>query len=603
MLAVTQFGSSTHMTFAQVAAASDVPVVPAVKTMLDAMLLSGSRRNGKGVRFHHSAEHSELLTYETLGRTARSEAMSLRRFGLHTGDRVVLAFETGIDFLRGFYATMYGGFAAVPAPMTVSGSVEDVRSRLLEIATDSGSRCILTTAKTAARMGLRELDLDLAIWELPPEPGEAEQEGWNHPGTVSTDIALIQYTSGSTGLPKGVVVSHANLVANQRSLSAVTASTAEPVVVGWLPHYHDMGLIGLYLHPVFEGIDLVATSPSQFLRRPVNWLRLISKYRATTTVAPDFAYTLCERLVTDQQIADLDLSSLRTVITGAEPVKSQTLTRFAARFAAAGFDPRAFTPAYGMAETTLLTSAKRSGDAFEVLRLDSDALASGVAKIERDGATELVSCGVAAPEHRVQIVDPDSLHVAGMNRVGEIWVAGPSVTVGYWGNPRDTEKRFGATLAGDASSYFRTGDLGFLWNGELVITGRISDVMNVRGRNVYPQDLESAVASAISPRGEPVSAAFEHSPGRIVVVVEGRKDLSVDQVDTVRKDVARRLSVEPLTIVVVRTGGVPRTSSGKVQRNATRQKLIRGDMRIVHVAGQLDGIDLSERRMPIGKLL
>ncbi|WP_433499167.1 fatty acyl-AMP ligase [Sphaerimonospora sp. CA-214678] len=557
----------------------------ASSTMLDVMNRSARQAGGAGARFHQSPKDSTFLSYADLDRQGRHEAVLLRLAGLEPGDRIVLAFRPGLDFLRAVYAAMYAGVVLIPAPITVSHSIDTVRQRILSIAADSGARHVLSTGDLAD--GLGDLGPDISTVILSDSGGSSLADDWRHPGTRADDIALIQYTSGSTRAPKGVAITHENLVVNHQCIYTVMDYHSDSMLLGWLPHYHDMGF-SLYMQPIFGGFDLVATTPAQFLRRPVLWLQLITRYRATSTVAPDFAYNLCARLVTDAQLATLDLSSLRTVITGAEPVRARTLNDFAARFASAGFDPGAFVPAYGMAEATVFISAKRSRLPVAPLAVDADALEQGMVRPAGEGRSlDVVPCGPPAPGHDVVIIDPNTGTPSPGDRVGEIWVRGPSVARGYWEQPEETAKKFRAELAEDRREYLRTGDLGFLSAGEVVITGRMSDVINVRGRNVYPSDLENAVSNEIASHIDPVSAAFEWADDVVVVVVEAgpRTAEAVAVAEDVRRRLAEKFSLEPLGLVVVRRGSIPRTSSGKVRRKATRDLLTAGELPVVFSTG------------------
>nr|WP_307819377.1 fatty acyl-AMP ligase [Microbispora rosea] len=554
-------------------------------TMLEVMFRGAQRAADAGARFHVSPKESIFLSYADLHRQGQHEAVLLRQAGLNPGDRVVLAFQPSLDFLRAMYAATYAGVVFIPAPITVSQSIDVVRERIRSIAADSGARHILSTAGFAAELG--DLGPELTILILSDLGEPSLMNDWRHPGTKAADVALIQYTSGSTRTPRGVAITHENLVANHRCVYDTMGYHAHSMLLGWLPHYHDMGL-SLYLQPVFGGFHLVATSPAQFLRRPAFWLQLITRYHATSTVAPDFAYRLCARLVTDEQLATLDLSSLRTVITGAEPVRASTLAAFATRFAPAGFDPGAFVPAYGMAEATVLVSAKRSRLPVTPLSLDADALELGIVRPADDGrSVDVVPCGTPAPGHDVVVVDPKTGTRLPDSRIGEIWVRGPSVAKGYWEQPEETAKKFKAELAEDGGEYLRTGDLGFLSAGEVVVTGRMSDVINVRGRNIYPSDLESAASDAFASRLDPVSAAFEWSEDVVMIVVEAgpRTEDIAEVAADVRRKISQEFSLEPLGLVVVRRGSIPRTSSGKVKRKATRELLAAGELPVLFSTG------------------
>jgi acyl-CoA synthetase (AMP-forming)/AMP-acid ligase II len=557
-------------------------MVEVPSTMLEAMLAPASP--DRGVRFHESADESVFLSFAQLDQDARHNAVRLHEYGVRPGDRVVLAYDPAIDFVRAVCACFYAGAVVVPVPLPAIRATDAARERVLQIHRDSGAQLILTTPPVSQRLGE-----ELPEWRSLSQVGETDlAQAWQHPGTTSDDVAILQYTSGSTGTPKGVTITHRNLVANQEAARTLFEFDQEAVMCGWLPHYHDMGLIGMYLQPIYTRFNLIATSPLQFLRRPALWLQLISRYRATVTVAPDFAYRLCAKLVTDEQLAALDLSSLTTVVTGAEPIHASTLQRFAERFSAAGFHEGAFRPAYGMAESTLLISVKRTREPCAPLMLDARELEAGRVVPAQFEAPSLAvtKCGPPAPHHEIVVVDPDSGASLPEGVVGELWVRGPSISVGYWKNEAATRKVFGAQV-GNAGGYFRTRDLGFLLDGEVAVTGRLDDVIILRGRNIYPSDLESAVARRVSSHGEAVAAAFSTADDVVTVVVEkppkGGLPMSVDQI---RAEVARDFSLSRLNVVLVSRGAIPTTTSGKVRRRATREKLMSGEFTVLSPTGE-----------------
>jgi len=494
----------------------------------------------------------------------------------------VLAFEPGLDFIRALYATFYAGLVAAPVPVGATRQPEVALRRLEAIVVDSGSRLVLTDGMALPSLGLGPGDTLAGADLVPIASIEGVVDDWAAPPITADSLAILQYTSGSTGLPKGVMVSHGNLVANEAAIAGAVGITAASRTTGWLPHYHDMGLIGQLLQPVSVAADSVLTSPSQFLRRPLLWLKLITQHRSTHTVGPDFAYALCTRLVTDEQLGGLDLSSLEGVITGAEPVRADTLAAFATRFGPAGFRARAFIPAYGMAETTLLVTASVREGAVSTVDADSEGIERGElvrASIGRR-AVELVSCGPPAGGHEVVIVDPLSGERAAAGSIGEILVRGPSVAQGYWKRPDATAETFAATIPGDADDrrYLRTGDLGILVDGELVITGRLKDLIIIRGRNLYPQDLEGTAAGLL-PSGC-LSAAFEGTISQPLVGLVAEVDTARvapddlgDLAERVRRSVAEEFQLPELGVALIRKGTLPRTTSGKVQRSLTRSLL------------------------------
>lgn len=539
----------------------------------------------RGFRFYSSPSDSEFRSYAELDRQARADAAALAAAGHRVGDVAVLAFDPGLPFVRALAAVCYAGLVAAPVPVGAIRQPDVALRRLEAIVADAGSRLVLTggalsplgleAGSAVAGATVREissLDVEAA----------AAADAWAPPRLASASLALLQYTSGSTGAPKGVMVSHGNLVANERAITQAAGITAESRTMGWLPHYHDMGLVGQLLQPIFVGADSVLTSPSQFLRRPLLWLRLMTEHRSTHTVGPDFAYGLCTRLVTDEQLETLDLSAVEGVITGAEPVRIATLDAFAARFAPAGFRAGAFIPAFGMAETTLLVTAKLGDRPVAAIPADAAGIERGEIRPVTPGGrvADLVPCGPPAPGHRIAIVDPGSGARLPEGEIGEILVHGPSVAQGYWGRPAETEAAFGATIDGDGDGlrYLRTGDLGALVDGELVITGRLKDLIIIRGRNIYPQDLEATAQSIL--QSGCLSAAFEGTEVQPVVGLVAEVDAARlagdsagDLAERVRTIVTQEYLIPDLGVALIRKGTLPRTTSGKVQRALTRSLL------------------------------
>lgn len=578
-------------------------------TFLDAMRdAAAAAGDARGFRFYDDPKDSTFSSYASLERRAMADAAALAAAGHAPGDVVVLAFEPGLGFIRALYAVFYAGLVASPVPVAAMRQPETAVRRLEAIVRDAGSGLVLTEGTALAPLGLEPggtvggARIAMLGSREPADPGDAGAPGaaapaaadWTAPAITPDSLAILQYTSGSTGTPKGVMVSHGNLVANEAAITSAVGITADSRTMGWLPHYHDMGLVGQLLQPISVAADSVLTSPSQFLRRPNLWPTLLTRHRSTHTVGPDFAYALCTRLVTDEQLAALDLSALEGVITGAEPVRAGTLAAFAERFAPAGFRASAFIPAYGMAETTLLVTASVRERPVSAVHADAVALEHGELRAVAPGvrATELVSCGPPAAGHEVAIVDPQSGRRVDPGAIGEILVRGPSVAQGYWHRPDATAETFGATIPGepDGLAWLRTGDLGALVDGELVITGRIKDLIIIRGRNLYPQDLEHAAASVL-PSGC-LSAAFEGTVSQPLVGLVAEVDTAraapadlVDLAERLRRSVADEFLLPELGVALIRKGTLPRTTSGKVQRGLARSLLADERLATVHTLG------------------
>ncbi|MEZ3159168.1 fatty acyl-AMP ligase [Microbacterium sp. BWT-B31] len=553
---------------------------------------SASGAAGRGIRFYDSPVAYEDLSYAELDRDARARAVELRERGLVPGDVAVLAFEPGLPFIRAFLGCLYAGVVATPAPITAARNADAVRARLFAIARDAGAKALLTEPAALAPLGVRD---DEVVGEAPvltvegPSAGAYDQ--WAMPAIDDTALAILQYTSGSTGVPKGVMISHGNLLANQLAIQGVVGTTSSSVTVGWLPHYHDMGLIGQILQPLFAGASLYLTSPSQFLRRPLQWLRLMTEHRATHTVGPDFAFALCSRLATDEQLATLDLSSVEAIITGAEPVRIQTLRDFTARFAPAGFRGEAFVPAFGMAETTLIVTGRRGTSSPVPILASADAIERDVVAPAAPGERELslVSCGPPVRGMTVAIVDPNTSLRVPDGAVGEIWVSGTSVARGYWNRPEQTREDFGATLPEEPGrAYLRTGDLGALLDGELVVTGRLKDLIIIRGRNIYPHDLETAAGNLLAPGCLSVAFELPDHDADVGLVAEIDPKAATDHAALsadLRRRVGDEFSLASLGVALIRKGTLPRTTSGKVQRSLTRALVTRQQLPVLYAEG------------------
>jgi amino acid adenylation domain-containing protein len=427
-------------------------------------------------------------------------------------------------------------------------------------------------------------------WLTTDRLGEGLEEAWREPGVGGDALAFLQYTSGSTAAPKGVMLTHSNLLHNEELIRHAFRQSAESVIVGWLPLYHDMGLIGNVLQPLYLGARCVLMSPVSFLQQPLRWLRAVSNYRGTTSGGPNFAYDLCVRKIPEAQRAGLDLSSWSVAFNGAEPIRRETLESFAGAFAPHGFRREAFSPCYGLAEATLIVSGGSQSPAPVVRHVEAKALeAHRVVEAARgEDERALVGCGGALPDQRIAVVDWATLKECAPGAVGEIWVSGPSVAQGYWGHPEESERTFAARLADTGEGPFlRTGDLGFMHEGELFVTGRLKDLIIIRGRNHYPQDIELTAEQSHRALRPGCGAAFAVADGgeeRLVVVqeVDHRQGLDAAEVcEAINRAVAEEHEIQAHAVVLVRAGTIPKTSSGKIQRNACREAYLGGELREV----------------------
>jgi acyl-CoA synthetase (AMP-forming)/AMP-acid ligase II/alkylation response protein AidB-like acyl-CoA dehydrogenase/acyl carrier protein len=568
----------------------------------------------------HAKEYPERIAYTFLHEDGAAEDLcwgalhervellaAVLAARLAPGARAVLLYPAGLEFIVAFLACLRAGVIAVPATLShrrrgsrrLPGLLADAEPAL--VLTESGwkgavesclghaPRCAtLCTDRTGGLQGATLAPIDPAA------------------------VAFLQYTSGSTGQPKGVEVSHANVAANVEAIRAAFGFDARTVMASWLPLFHDMGLVGGVLAPALVGFRCVLMAPTTFLKHPARWLEAISHYRATCAGAPDFGWDYCARRVSAEQKQGLDLSCLSVAYNGSEPVRAATLRAFKLAFAGCRFDPAAQFPCYGMAEATLLVAGGPRGRAPRVCTISKARLEANQVHEAPPGsfdAREVVSCGPPARDTTVLVVDPDSGIVLAQHRVGEVWVAGPGVARGYWRRPDEPGVVFGARLAGGEpqdghAGFLRTGDLGFLRDGELFITGRLKDLLIVNGRNIYPQDLEEAIMRAIDfiePNGCAVFALEQDGRERLAVVAEANRSLvrtaaqgaagaeRLAQLDTlvqqVRAEMAREYGVAVGQVVFVRPGTFPRTTSGKVQRARCRALFAAGELQVVYASG------------------
>ncbi|GAB3958486.1 fatty acyl-AMP ligase [Actinoallomurus acanthiterrae] len=587
----------------------------------------------------------ERATFAELDRRARSAGAWLGRAGLD-GEAALLLYPAGLEFLRMFLGCLYSRVIAVPSPLPST----DPRAleRAEGIIKDADIRMVLTDSANAPLLAawLRDAGLDGRVECVATDAVELpDADTWTMPELEPDTPAYLQYTSGSTSEPRGVLLSHGNLLHNSAQIYTVLGRPENGIGAGWLPHYHDMGLIGLLLQPLYAGGSLAFTSPVSFVMKPVLWLRMISRYRAAYTVAPNFAYEWLVRGVKDDQLDGLDLSSLAWALNGAEPVRTATLEKVVQRFGALGFRREVWAPGYGMAESTLLVTGTERGRGPTVGRFNAAALEQDRAepsapggrsgsvgreeprgrsgsvgreepgdrsgsvgreglggrseRVGREGpdgrpgqvgrgedSVELVACGRPI-DLTVRIVRPESAEPLPDGRIGEIWVAGGSVALRYWQRAEASEETFRARLSTGEGPFLRTGDLGFLHDGELYVTGRLKDLIIVNGRNIYPQDVEEA-SRDVHPAAR-AAAAFGVEDGRehVVLVQEVRPkdlgDLTYEGLARkIKGELARAFGLPSMNVVLVQRGGVGKTTSGKIQRRRMREMFLAGDLSPLH---------------------
>ncbi len=574
-------------------AAVHAPFSPPKESLVEAMRFWANTCPNKVALYLTDGESEEdtSMTYAELDHGARATAVRILE-NHPTGSRCLLLYPPGtMEFVVGFFGCLYAGCVAVPA---FPPRRNRKGSRIQNIAEDCQATVALTTSDAIARLlrdeGIREemknidlvgtdaVDRSIAIQfaDIPIDPSQ---------------LAVLQYTSGSTGEAKGVMLTHENLIRNCEIISLLFEEQHKNTGVSWLPTYHDMGLVGGILSPLFFGASMVLMSPMTFLQRPVRWLRAITRYRARTSGGPNFAYQLCVDKVTDEEMHGLDLSSWEVAFNGAEPVRAATLRQFSRRFGEVGFRHTSHFPCYGMAETTLVVTGGPPHTpplirSFDARKLDAKIVSP--AESNQEGARDLLGCGICTSNERVLIVDSETLSVLPENEIGEIWVDSPSTGQGYWGKPEVSDEVFRAHTREGDGPYLRTGDLGFVSEGQLFVAGRVKDLIIVRGVNRYPQDIEQTVEDCHESIQSSAAAAFADDQGpreRLIITVEVQRSLEDDWnpvIQAIRRAVTTVHEIPPDAVVLVRHSSLPRTSSGKIQRHACLKAFREGSLRVVH---------------------
>ncbi|ACK71148.1 AMP-dependent synthetase and ligase [Gloeothece citriformis PCC 7424] len=585
--------------------------------------------NNKAYVFLKNGElESASLTYQELDRQAKNIAAKLQTL-LEPGERALLLYPSGLEFITAFFGCLYAGVIAVPLyPPRRNQNL----SRVQIVAEDAKAKIALTTESIRNAVEQQWNDDEIIAnleWLATDQLSDNLTDQWQKPNVEQNTLAFIQYTSGSTGTPKGVMITHGNLLHNSSLIYKCYGHSQDSQGLVWLPFYHDMGLIGGVLQPLYGGFPVTLMSPVDFLQKPLRWLQAITNYRATTTGGPNFAYDLCLRKITPEQMETLDLSSWRVAFTGAEPVQPTTLKEFADKFKSCGFRYQAFYPCYGMAEATLFISGKMDSRPPVVLPVDEKALEENQVIISSsESARLLVGCGQGSSDQKLIITNPDTLTPCSPEQVGEIWVKGPSVGQGYWNQPQKTAETFQAYLKDSLEGPFlRTGDLGFLReDGELFVTGRLKDVIIIRGRNHYPQDIEMTVEQSHEALIPHRSAAFTvqmKNEEKLVVVAEVERryqnlseksetkqdqalskelserrqqeyidpgfDIQLYQppifeaiIGNIQQAVVANHGLQVHQILLLRVGSIPKTSSGKIQRYACRQGFLEDTLTVIY---------------------
>ncbi len=535
----------------------------------------------------------QKITYQQLSQISKRIATRLQSL-IPPGARALLLYPQGLDFITAFLGCLSAGIIAVPAyPPKRNQKI----SRLIAIIENSQPQIILTTSSLLENIQLKIKDfLDLSVTQFLATDNLNNDEDFEFhlPDISGNTLAFLQYTSGSTGSPKGVMISHHNIAHNSVYIQKAFQLTEKSVSVTWLPSFHDMGLIDGIIQPLYTGFLGVVMSPESFLKNPMVWLQTITKYRATHSGGPNLGYELCVRRITPEQQKTLDLSSWVSAYNGAEPIRRKTLDNFSDKFRSSGFKSQYFYPCYGMAEATLMISGGNIEDEPVYLNVQSKSLENNqIVEAERDSENclELVGCGHVWQEMEVKIVDPESCLECGENQVGEIWVSGSSIAQGYWQEEEKTIATFQAKLANttDERNFLRTGDRGFLRAGELFITGRIKDVIIIWGRNHYPQDIEYSIQQSHQALRLDCGAAFTieiDNQDKLVIVQEVERTylskLNFNEVfSAIREAVALHHALQVYAIALIKPASILKTSSGKIQRHACRHAFLTETLAIV----------------------
>ena len=572
----------------------DSQTYPDISTLVDLLRYRSVQQPSKlAFTFLHDGEaESDSLTYQELDSSARAIAAELQSL-VAVGERALLLYPPGLKFITAFFGCLYAGVVAVPA---YPPRRNQKMSRLQAIVDDAKTTVALTTKELLTNIESRfaeNPELAGLCWVATDNIASVKMVAWQKPAVSSETLAFLQYTSGSTGTPKGVMVSHGNLLHNLSYIKQAFELTLLSVSVSWLPSFHDMGLIDGIIQPIYTGFRGILMPPASFVQRPMRWLEAISRYRATHCGGPNFGYELCVSNVTPEQRDTLDLSSWCSAYSGAEPIRRETLERFAAAFKSCGFQASSFYPCYGMAETTLMVSGGDVKDQPVYCTLNADALLQNrVVKASSDtqNVRHLVGCGHSWLDTKIVIADPELLTQCTPDQVGEIWVSSSSVAQGYWNRPEQTEQIFRAQLRDTNSGPFlRTGDLGFKQGDELFITGRLKDLIIIRGRNHYPQDIELTVEQCHPALRPSCGAAFSvelNGQEKLVIAQEVersylRKLNANEVIETICRVVTQEHDIAVDAVLLLKTASIPKTSSGKIQRSACRAGFLTGSLDVV----------------------
>ncbi len=542
------------------------------------------------------------FTYSQLDERAKAIASYLQT-KTNKNDRALLLYQPGLDYIEAFMGCLYAGVVPVPAYPPDGRNLK----RLLHVINNANAAIALSTesiytnvshlsengASDLIRKESSEFIQNIQ-WHLSDTIATEESKNWNETSITKNDVAFLQYTSGSTNNPKGVIVTHDNLMTNFDFSEKAFEMGPDRQMVSWLPPYHDMGLIGGILQPLYSGMRTTLISPVSFIKKPLKWLSVISECAKDGKIisgAPNFAYELCVNKIGDDQIADLDLSNWTLAFNGAEPIRAATLEAFYQKFKSTGFKKESFFPVYGLAEATLLVSAGNVPQLPVVKKINKMLLEENNATEKAENEIELiekVGCGVELKGQKLRIVNPSTTIECNENEVGEIWISGPNVAKGYWDNVVETEMTFNCAIHNETdASYFRTGDLGFISENELFVTGRLKDLIIIRGKNHYPQDIEFTVQHSHESLRKDYGSAFsidENGEEQLVIIQEVKREfkrkIDVAEITTIiRSAVSKEHQLVPAHIILIEPSTFPKTSSGKLQRRASKEQFLKKELK------------------------
>lgn len=587
------------------------------QTLIEAMEGTTERYRDKIAFYFHNNHLNDCdsISFTEIERRAKVLAGILQQT-LKENDRVLLLLPPGIDYIIGFCACVYAKCIAIPSYLPLN---QDLAEKLQLVLEDAQPKICLTNHLIYSELkklkwfewlqdvpllshyftksnnqkikqinAVQKLNFNHLNWIIIDKITENDPSIWSRPDTQPHDIAFLQYTSGTTQNPKGVMVSHKNLLDNISHTIIDQQIHPDDIGVSWLPPYHDMGLIGSIISPLLNGYTIHLMSPLTFLKHPYYWLETVSRYRATITAAPNFAYELCCHKITEQQLSQWDFSSLRFMLNGAEKVHSDTLTKFHKKFSSCGLKPQALLPAYGLAEATLMVCCKPCPEVAKTLWVEPQDFAAGkiTPVINRKDACPLVSAGKIIDKHQVCIVNPENHEVFPGFSIGEIWFKGDSVAQGYWQKPELSREVFQAYLNNGDGPYLRTGDLGFIYNDELYITGRIKDLIIINGKNYFPYDIEATIeqcSNKLKKGGSAVFSIEKDQHEKAVAIAEQKEKISPKEkeflIADIKNQVYQKQGIALLDVILTSKKCVLKTTSGKKRRMEVKELYLKGAIR------------------------